>query len=85
LYDEEKNLYSHSLAGASELADQEHVATELTNPNGSDQLSNAAARNSFDEISRMKKVLESSKTQTERSEEKLTTNQITDSINIYSN
>jgi len=45
MYDEEKNLYSHSLAGASELADQVHVATELANPNGSDHLSDAAVGN----------------------------------------
>jgi len=52
------------------------MATELTNPNGSDHLSDAAVGKFCDEVLGTKKVLETSKTQAERSEEKLTTNQI---------
>jgi len=52
------------------------VATELTNANGSDHLSDAAVGKSCDEVSGMEKVLEPSKTQVVRSEEKLTTNPI---------
>jgi len=48
MYDEEKNLYFHSLAGASKLADQERVAIELTNPkesdNPSDDIENLAMK-----------------------------------------
>jgi len=81
MYDEEKNLYSHLLAGASELADQKRVAT-ANQPKGKWQL----IRHRYWKILRWslgtEKVLETSKTQAERSEEKLTTNQIPEISNL---
>jgi len=81
MYDEEKNLYFHSLAGASKLADQEHVAIELTNPKESDTPSDDIEK-PCDEVSGTEKVLETFKTQAERSEGKLTTNQISEISNL---
>jgi len=43
---------------ASDLADQKHVATELTNPNDSDNPSDAAIEQLCDEVAGIKKVLE---------------------------
>jgi len=81
MYDEEKNLYSHLLAGASELADQKRVAT-ANQPKGKWQL----IRHRYWKILLWslgtEKVLETSKTQAERSEEKLTTNQIPEISNL---
>jgi len=81
MYDEEKNLYFHSLAGASKLADQERVAIELTNPKESDNPSDDIEK-PCDEVSGTEKVLETFKTQAERSEGKLTTNQISEISNL---
>jgi len=69
MYDEEKNPYSHSLAGASDPVDQENTATELTNLNDLDNPSIASAEQFCDEAVEIKNVLETTKTQIEKSGE----------------
>jgi len=62
MYDEEKNPYSHSLACASDLVDQEHTATELANLNDLDYSSIASTEQFCDEAAEIKNVLETTKT-----------------------
>jgi hypothetical protein len=73
MYDEEKNPYSHSLAGASDPVDQEHTAIELANLN---HPSTASAEQFYDEVVEIQNSLETSETQIEKSEKKLPSNQI---------
>jgi hypothetical protein len=49
IYDEEKNPYSHSSAGASDPVDQENTATESANLNDLDNPSIASAEQFCDE------------------------------------
>jgi len=76
MYDEEKKLCSYSMAGASEHVNQERVVTELTTPKESDNSLDATSKKFCDVVLGREKVLETSKTQAERSKEKLITNQI---------
>jgi len=67
-------MNSHSLAGASDLADQEHATTDLTNLNDLNNPSDASIEQTFDEVVETKNVRETSNTQAEKFEEKFSTN-----------
>jgi len=67
-------MNSHSLAGASDLADQEHATTDLTNLNNLNNPSDASIEQTFDEVVETKNVRETFNTQAEKFEEKFSTN-----------
>jgi len=67
-------MNSHSLAGASDLADQKHATTDLTNLNDLNNPSDASIEQIFDEVVETKNVRETFNTQAEKFEEKFSTN-----------
>jgi len=81
MYDEEKNSYSCSSpsAGTFDLADQEPDTNNLISI---DHPQNSSADQSRDKSAELDNLLEASRTQLQKSEEKLSANQIKEPLNV---
>jgi len=79
-----KKIYTPTRQLVPLISRQEHAATELTNLDDFDNPSDASIEQFCDETAETKNVLETAKTQAEKSEGKFSTNEILEIPNLHS-